>query len=82
MKTTSVSLNVSANVDCPHCNDRIDLLNPDDTSGVYHNEDSQVLDQAFPASGSWLKSHRNFELDDVKCSNCGGLFNAKGMVWE
>jgi len=80
MKEALASLSVDVFVDCPHCEEFINLMDEKDTSGVQHNDDGNILRQAIP-SGDWTESHRLFSIEDVKCSACGKSFNVKGLEW-
>lgn len=80
VKTVSATLNIKVNVECPHCDSYIDLLNPDDTSDYYHNEDGHILEQTCP-NGYWVDEHKKFSVDDVACTECKGIFNVKELEW-
>jgi translation initiation factor 2 beta subunit (eIF-2beta)/eIF-5 len=80
MKTVSARLDIEVFVDCPHCDSLIDLLNPDDTDGHNHNEESYVIAQACP-DGAWIDEHKKFDVENVTCSECKKDFNVKGLDW-
>ena len=67
-------------VDCPHCNAVIDIMDSDETSGYDHNDEGGIIRQACP-DGAWIDGHKKFEIEDVKCGYCGGLFNVRGLDW-
>ncbi len=75
-------LQVAINVDCPHCDAYLDILNGDDTGGRLHDEEGQVLSQALPGGDeSWHEAHKNFSVEDVECGECGLIFDVKGLDW-
>jgi len=81
MKYVIASLHIAVDVNCPHCDHQLDLLNENDTGGRHHNDDGAVIRQACPIDGYWCDSHKNFEVDDVECSSCHKSFNVKGLDW-
>lgn len=80
MKPISARLDIRLYVNCPHCDDLLDLLNEDDTGGVDHNEEGYILQQACP-DGYWCDSHDKFELHGVICGTCGEVFNVNTIEW-
>ena len=80
MKTVSARLDIEIWVDCPECDTLINILDERDTSGHNHNEEGHILSQATP-DGSWYDKHKEFEVDDVKCSVCEHEFNVKELEW-
>ena len=80
MKTVTASLSIDVFVDCPHCDNFINLLDSSDTDDHDHNDEGHVLSQACP-DGHWSEEHRNFEVDNVTCSECKKSFNVKGLDW-
>jgi uncharacterized C2H2 Zn-finger protein len=80
MEEVEARLDVEVFVDCPKCGYLIDLMNEDDTSGVCHNDEGQVMRQACP-DGSWIDEHKKFSIKDVTCSRCDAEFNVKGIEW-
>lgn len=80
MKTVTARLDIEVFVDCPHCDNLIDLMREEDTGGYNHNEEGQVTSQALP-SGDWSDAHKKFSIDDVECTECGGSFNVKELEW-
>lgn len=80
MKTTTARLAIEVWVHCPHCDFYIDLMDETDTDGYNHNEEGLVLSQAYP-DGYWYEEHKNFEVEDVTCSECKKDFNVKGLEW-
>ena len=80
MKTISATLNIELIVECPECEERIDLLAEEDTDNYHHNEEGYLIKQAIP-DGDWHESHKNFECDDVSCTACKTVFNVKRLDW-
>ena len=81
MKEVRARLDIEVFVDCPHCDFMIDLRNEADTDGRCHDDCGDILRQACPSEGHWSVEHENFSADEVRCSNCKGEFNVKGMDW-
>jgi len=77
----SASLHVAMHVECPHCENYIDLLKPDDTDEVNHNEDCALMSQAFPNKPFWGESHRKFKCRNVTCSECEKIFDVEILEW-
>ena len=67
-------------VECPYCDGLIDILDTDRTAGYDHNDGGNIIRQACP-DGVWIDEHKKFEIEDVKCGDCGGLFNVRGLDW-
>ena len=80
MKTVTANMSIEINVDCPHCEHLINLLDESDTDGVAHDDECAVLKQAIP-DGHWHEEHKKFKVDDVTCTNCKGSFNVKELEW-
>ena len=80
MKTVSARLDIEIWVDCPECDNLINILDSRDTSNYDHNEEGQVLTQSCP-DGSWYEAHESFEVTGVKCSLCANEFNVKELEW-
>lgn len=80
MLRVKARLNIEVLVDCPHCDNLIDLLNSADTNGFDHNDGGDVLYQAVP-DGHWMDEHKKFSVDQVQCSECLMEFNVKGLDW-
>jgi len=80
VKTATAWLSIEVNVDCPHCESLINLLDSEDTSGYSHNDEGYVLRQACP-DGCWSEEHKKFEVDEVRCSECGETFNVRELDW-
>jgi hypothetical protein len=72
-------LDVAMYVTCPNdeCGNYINLLDETDTDGTDHDDDSILLRQMFPRNGD----NKDFECDDVTCSQCKTTFNVKGLAW-
>ena len=81
IKTVSASLDIEVWVDCPHCDNRINLMDADDTDGYDHNEEGHILKQACP-DGYWSDSHEVFSVEDVTCTECKKDFNVKELEWQ
>ena len=79
-ETVRARLDIQVYVDCPHCENLIDLLDENDTDGVAHNDEGAILKDACP-DGYWMDSHAKFELRDVVCSECKGSFSVKEIEW-
>lgn len=79
-KTVRARLSIDVFVDCPHCENFINLMDDRDTGGVDLNEEGRILSQACP-SGSWIDEHKKFELDDVTCSECNNEFSVRELEW-
>lgn len=81
VKETRARLDIEVFVECPYCEALLDLMRPEDTGGVDHNEEGSVLSQACP-DGCWSTEHENFEIDDgVKCGSCSKVFAVRGLDW-
>ena len=81
MKTVGGSLSIDILVNCPHCDNYINILNPKDTDGHDHNDEGQILQQACPSKGHWSDEHEKFEIKEVTCSQCKNDFNVEGLDW-
>ncbi len=77
MKTVAASLHIQMHVDCPGCDNYIDLLDSSDTDDYDHNDEGNLLRQMFPKHGE----HEDFECEDVTCSECKTTFNVKELEW-
>lgn len=80
MTTISAALIIEVRVECPHCEELVDLMNPEDTDGDDLNEEGRVISQACP-DGSWHEAHKQFSVPDVTCTACGNHFTVKGIEW-
>lgn len=74
MKTVEASLSIEVNVECPHCEEYINLMEFGDL-----NEEGFISMQAVP-SGDWSEPHDNFELD-INCNGCGKEINIRRIAW-
>ncbi len=74
METIAARLDIEIFVDCPKCEWLIDLLKEEDTDGVMHDDDGEILRQVF-------NDHDNFTVDEVTCSKCKTTFNVKELEW-
>ena len=81
MQTVAARLDIEVFVDCPHCDHLIDLRSENDTNGVMHDDCGDILKEACPQHGHWSDSHEKFELDEVECSSCKGVFNVRTIEW-
>lgn len=81
MREVEASLNIEVTVDCPECDNSIDLM-MDNTrkGGRYYDQDSGVISQACP-DGCWDTEHKKFEIDEIYCDVCETIFKAKGLGW-
>ena len=77
--TTTASLHIHVYVDCPHCENPIDLLDSSDTNNENHNEEGWIITQAI-GDDYWDK-HHHFSAEDVTCSKCLETFNVEGLDW-
>ena len=79
IETVSATLTVEMWVDCPNeeCENYINLLDEGDTDGYYHNDCGDLLRQMFPKNGD----NKDFECDDVTCSDCKTTFNVRELEW-
>jgi protein-arginine kinase activator protein McsA len=80
LETVEARLDIEIFVNCPNCDCYIDILNPEETNGTYHNEEGYILEQAC-GNGDWTTNHEKFEVEEVTCSKCKTEFNVKGMEW-
>ena len=78
--TVSATLNIEITVNCPECDERIDLLSEEDTDNYNHNDEGQIIKQAIP-DGDWRKSHKNFKCLNVTCTGCKIDFDVKVLNW-
>ena len=80
MRTTNASLCIQVLVECPHCEEAIDLMDEDTTNGTNHNEEGQVTSQTCPDT-HWHVEHPKFSIEHVTCSECKNTFNVKELEW-
>lgn len=78
--TVSATLIIEVIVECPECEERIDLLSEEDTDNCPHNDDGYLIKQAIP-DGDWRESHNNFKCENVTCTECKTDFNVKVLEW-
>lgn len=69
------SLIIEVLVDCPNCQESIDLL--DDDLGL--NEEGVISNQALP-EGDWCDEHPKFEAK-LNCPKCQHKIDVKGIAW-
>lgn len=82
LKVVEATLNISVNVNCPHCDFYIYLLWYKDTNGINIDDDSHVMNQACPISGEiWIDAHKKFEIERVECGECKKPFTVKKLEW-
>ena len=79
-KVVSARLDIEVWVECPHCDNLIDLRNSDDTDGYGHDDCGGVMKQACP-DGYWMDEHEKFSIQDVTCSECKKDFDVKELEW-
>ena len=77
LPVVSAVLHIEMYVDCPGCQNYVNLLDERDTDGVALNDDSILLRQMFPAKGD--NSH--FKCDEVTCTECKTTFNVRELEW-
>jgi hypothetical protein len=80
MESVMARLSIEVYVDCPKCDNMIDLMQSEDTSGYNHNEDGHIISQACP-DGYWSEEHKKFSVDGVKCSVCDHVFDVDEIEW-
>ena len=81
MESVRGSLHIEVIVDCPNCdNSLINIINPNETSGIDHNEDGHILSQACP-NGCWSTEHETFEVEGIICQECKNEFKVEGLDW-
>tara|TARA_R110000803_G_scaffold162917_1_gene226600 strand:- start:149 stop:391 length:243 start_codon:yes stop_codon:yes gene_type:complete len=80
MRTATASLFIQVFVECPHCEESIDLMDEATTNGTNHNEEGQVIIQACP-DNQWHEEHPKFSVENVTCSECKNTFNVKELEW-
>tara|TARA_R110000868_G_scaffold244257_5_gene500410 strand:- start:1771 stop:2016 length:246 start_codon:yes stop_codon:yes gene_type:complete len=78
-EATDAYLDIEIFVNCPHCDFLIDLLNEGDTNNHNHNEEGHVIRQAC-GDGLSVDLHKQFEVNNVTCSECENAFNVKGLT--
>jgi len=81
LKTAGGSLSIEVWVNCPHCDNYLNILNQSHTDGYDHNDEGQILQQACPSKGHWTDAHEKFEIQEVTCSQCKIAFNVEGLDW-
>ena len=77
IKTVQATLSIKIDVECPWCNELIDLLDEKETNDFNHDEESALLEQIFPEYGD----RTDFMCDDVTCSKCKTTFNVRKLDW-
>jgi hypothetical protein len=80
MDTVRAALRIEVLVNCPNCNELIDLLDDRHTNDVNLNDEGQIMSQAVP-DGNWVDEHKSFTVSHVTCSECKEDFNVKGLDW-
>ena len=80
METVNATMSINIHVDCPHCDEFIDLLDDDQTCDIDHDEEGYILKQALP-DGHWHEEHDKFKVEGVTCTNCRGSFNVEKLNW-
>ena len=79
--TVVARLDIEIFVDCPECGVVIDLMNKEHTSGIWHNEDGDLLSQACPSNVHWTDAHEKFSVKPVTCTVCETIFNVERLEW-
>ena len=82
MSKATARLGIEVLVDCPNCETLINLLDPSDTNGFEHNDCGDILKDACPTDGRhWMDAHKDFEVEEVVCSECKHEFTVEGLEW-
>lgn len=79
LPVVSATLNIEMFATCPNdeCGFYIDLLSDRDTDDKDHNEEGFLLNQMFHP----MRSHEQFECNDVVCTECKTKFNVRVLEW-
>lgn len=75
-ETQSARLWIELNVDCPHCGEFIDILDPN----MGMNDEGEMLSKACPSEGQWTDEHKDFS-EEVECRVCKETFTVDGIDW-
>ena len=78
LEAVEANLMIRIEVYCPNCEAELNLLDEDDTNGVAHNDEGNLMQQAFPDLVPWSRAHPEFKVSEVQCSECREIFNVKG----
>jgi len=78
MKTVKAELFIQVNLECPHCESYLDLLDNNDFPHL--NDEGEVLNYACPSDGAWIDSQRLYK-ETVQCPECKKEFIVKGIAW-
>lgn len=82
MSDAKATLIIEVTVHCPLCDNPMDLLNEGDTGGRMMNDGGDVMNQVCPIDGRhWVDAHKDFEIEDALCGECGHEFDVKGLEW-
>lgn len=74
MKTVEGRFDYQLYVECPGCNELLNVLHEKDMSGDAHDDDN-ALTQPLLTNKNW----DDIEVDKMKCYRCGEVFNMKGV---
>jgi hypothetical protein len=82
MKKTAGYLNIKIYVDCPNCNERIDLL-----SSPY-TDDGWIYELVMPKDGPWSGACDDFSKEyidsfgeDFECEHCGKVIDVGNILY-
>jgi hypothetical protein len=72
-KTASATLNVTCDVQCPYCEDVMDLFDE-----VSLTDDGYIYKELMPPDDYWGKEDWG---EIVQCVNCGEMFTVIEVMW-
>ena len=73
MKTAKANISLEINVECPHCEDYIDLLDIQ-----YLCDDGYIYNKCLSSTRSWGCDDFN---EEVECPSCNKQFKVGNVVW-
>lgn len=74
------TLNISLDVECPNCDNNIDLMTCHDDELGFLNEEGSISKRAF-SDKAWSDGHKNFHLEGITCNECKTKFDVKEILW-
>ena len=77
--TYRATLYIEIIVNCPKCDNYIDILDENDTDGYPHNDCGQALNDAI--GDDWGRDMEEFSVEEITCSECKHIFDVKGLDW-